>query len=95
MSIVTNETFENHLDLLKEIIQRDQTIVLDVETNGLDSYGSHQICGVGVGEADPMGLMQYYPILILVEGVMGILLFNMILIQRKNSVLKSGIKTFL
>jgi len=62
MSIVTNETFENHLDLLKEIIQRDQTIVLDVETNGLDSYGSHQICGVGVGEADPMGLMQYYPI---------------------------------
>ena len=39
MSIVTNETFENHLDLLKEIIQRDQTIVLDVETNGLDSSG--------------------------------------------------------
>tara|TARA_R110002020_G_scaffold2594_2_gene12353 strand:+ start:3566 stop:5584 length:2019 start_codon:yes stop_codon:yes gene_type:complete len=62
MSIVTNKTFEDQLDLLKEVIQKDQAIVVDVETNGLDSYSSHQICGVGVGEMDSMGLMQYYPI---------------------------------
>ena len=25
------------------------TVVVDVETNGFDSYGNHQICGIGIG----------------------------------------------
>jgi len=59
--IVTNNNFQEQLNILKSIIIKEQTIVLDVETNGLDSYGYHQICGVGVGETAFNGIMQYYP----------------------------------
>ena len=64
MSIVNNSTFASELDKLKEVVNFyscSRTIVIDVETNGLDSYGNNQICGIGVGEDQIDGLTQYYP----------------------------------
>ena len=61
MTIVNNQTFKEELQRLQEVIYNERTLVVDVETNGLDPYGSNQICGVGVGEAYPEGLLQYYP----------------------------------
>jgi DNA polymerase-1 len=61
MTIVTTETFDTHLQALKDALQGDSTLVVDVETNGLDSFGVNQICGVGVGQIAPTGLIQYYP----------------------------------
>ena len=61
MSVVTNSTFEDALNSLKEVVAQDPTLVVDVETNGLDSFGINQICGIGIGETDYQGLAQYYP----------------------------------
>ena len=61
MTIVKNNNFAESLQTLKEAIDSHKTIVLDVETNGLDSYNSNQICGIGVGEPKSGGLLQYYP----------------------------------
>ena len=61
MTIVKNNNFTESLQTLKEVIDPHKTIVLDVETNGLDSYNSNQICGIGVGEPKSGGLLQYYP----------------------------------
>ena len=61
MSIVTEHNWHEELDKLKEVLVKNPTLVVDVETNGLDSYGMNQICGVGVGEPTPGGLVQYYP----------------------------------
>mgnify|MGYP003112374385 CR=1 FL=1 len=62
MSVVTNKTFHEELDKLKQVLEIDPTIVVDVETNGLDSFGYNQICGIGLGETNHEGLSQYYPI---------------------------------
>ena len=61
MTIVTNQLFATQLEELKNVLQNNSTIVIDVETNGLDSFGVNQICGVGVGEPLQKGLIQYYP----------------------------------
>ena len=61
MTIVKNSNFLTSLQTLKNVIEPHKTLVLDVETNGLDSYNSNQICGVGVGEPKTGGLLQYYP----------------------------------
>ncbi len=61
MSVVTNRTFEESLKQLQSVLEVAPTLVVDVETNGLDAYGSNQICGVGVGSPNPDGLVQYYP----------------------------------
>tara|TARA_Y100000758_G_scaffold303003_1_gene272566 strand:+ start:1432 stop:3489 length:2058 start_codon:yes stop_codon:yes gene_type:complete len=61
MSIVTEHNWHEELDKLKEVLVKNPTLVVDVETNGLDSYGMNQICGIGVGEPTPGGLSQYYP----------------------------------
>ena len=61
MTIVTNQTFNDDLQTLKTVIDPHKSIVLDVETNGLDSYNLNQICGVGLGEPKSNGLLQYYP----------------------------------
>ena len=61
MSIVTNQTFYECLATLKGTLILDPTVVVDVETNGLDSYGNNQICGIGLGEPDYDGIAQYYP----------------------------------
>ena len=61
MTVVTNRTFEESLKQLQSVLEVAPTLVVDVETNGLDAYGSNQICGVGVGETNPDGLVQYYP----------------------------------
>ena len=61
MTIVTNQTFNEDLQTLKTVIDPHKSIVLDVETNGLDSYSLNQICGIGVGEPKSDGLLQYYP----------------------------------
>ena len=62
MSIITNKTFQEELNKLKQVLEVDPTIVVDVETNGLDSFGYNQICGIGLGESNHEGLFQYYPI---------------------------------
>ena len=61
MTIVKNNNFAESLQTLKDVIEPHKTIVLDVETNGLDSYSTNQICGIGVGEPKDGGLLQYYP----------------------------------
>ncbi len=61
MSIVTKHNWHEELDKLQEALIKNPTLVVDVETNGLDSYGINQICGIGVGEPIPGGLSQYYP----------------------------------
>lgn len=61
MSVVNNRTFEESLKQLQSVLEVAPTLVVDVETNGLDAYGSNQICGVGVGSPNPDGLVQYYP----------------------------------
>ena len=61
MTVVTNRTFEDSLKQLQSVLEVAPTLVVDVETNGLDAYRSNQICGIGVGEPNPDGLVQYYP----------------------------------
>ena len=62
MTVVTNQTFNESLTRLKEVINHDKALVVDVETNGLDSYATNQVCGIGVGEIHTNGITQYYPI---------------------------------
>jgi len=61
VTVVTNRTFEDSLKQLQSVLEVAPTLVVDVETNGLDAYKSNQICGIGVGETNPDGLVQYYP----------------------------------
>ncbi len=61
MSIVTEHNWTDELDKLKEVLVKNPTLVVDVETNGLDAFGMNQICGIGIGEPTPGGLSQYYP----------------------------------
>ena len=61
MSIVTNTTFSECLTTLKNFLVSHPTVVVDVETNGLDSYRKNQICGIGLGQPDYEGIAQYYP----------------------------------
>ena len=58
---VTKETFEQNVNQLRSVLEVAPTLVVDVETNGLDSFGTNQICGIGVGEPKNDGLTQYYP----------------------------------
>jgi len=61
VSVVTNRTFEDSLKQLQAVLEVVPTLVVDVETNGLDAYRANQICGIGVGEPNINGLTQYYP----------------------------------
>ena len=64
MTIVNNSTFLSELERLNKVVNVyscSKTVVIDVETNGLDPYGNNQICGIGVGEDYHLGLTQYYP----------------------------------
>ena len=61
MAIVTNQTFQESIQTLSNLLDTDPTLVIDVETNGLDSFGVNQLCGIGVGETYYKGLAQYYP----------------------------------
>lgn len=47
---VTEETFEQNVNKLRSVLEVAPTLVVDVETNGLDSFGTNQICGIGLGE---------------------------------------------
>ena len=59
MTIVNNKTFLEDINILKKIISKNKSIVIDVETNGLDPYKNNQICGIGVGDTDSE-VTQYY-----------------------------------
>ena len=61
MSIVTNETFARSIDALRSVLEVEPTLVVDVETNGLEPYKTNQLCGIGVGQTNYLGLSQYYP----------------------------------
>tara|TARA_R110000824_G_scaffold281143_2_gene469422 strand:+ start:50 stop:2020 length:1971 start_codon:yes stop_codon:yes gene_type:complete len=61
LSVITNDAFQSSIDVLKSVLEVDPTLVVDVETNGLEPYKNNQICGVGVGQTDYLGLSQYYP----------------------------------
>ncbi len=56
---VTEETFEQNVNQLRTVLEVAPTLVVDVETNGLNSFGTNQICGIGVGEPKKEGLTQY------------------------------------
>tara|TARA_R110000824_G_scaffold10696_4_gene46822 strand:- start:744 stop:2681 length:1938 start_codon:yes stop_codon:yes gene_type:complete len=60
MSVVTNDTFQYNLQLVKEIINDTGKIVVDVETNGLNS-DINQLCGIGVGNSIYNGKSFYFP----------------------------------
>ena len=60
MSVVTNATFGENLQHVRDIIARTEKIVVDVETNGLNS-DINQSCGIGVGEATFKGKSFYFP----------------------------------
>ena len=45
---VTEETFEQNVNKLRSVLEVAPTLVVDVETNGLDSFGTNQICGIGL-----------------------------------------------
>ena len=60
MSVVTNANFQENLQLVKDIIDRTGKIVVDVETNGLNS-DINQSCGIGVGESTKKGSSFYFP----------------------------------
>ena len=61
MTVVTNNTFNKHIEDLKKLLTADSRLVVDVETNGLDSFSTNQICGVGVGSVGEDAVTQYYP----------------------------------
>jgi len=61
MGIVTNATFPEQFEQLQNEVGKSATVVIDVETNGLDSFGKNQICGIGIGGTDLKGVLQYYP----------------------------------
>ena len=61
MSVVTNDSFQSDIDELRSVLEVDPTLVIDVETNGLEPYKNNQICGIGVGQPNIHGLAQYYP----------------------------------
>ena len=43
------DTVENYTEILEQL-QDEKALVVDVETNGLDSFGHAQICGIGIGK---------------------------------------------
>jgi len=61
MTVVTNSVFTQEINKLESALEVEPTLVVDVETNGLDPFGVNQICGVGVGQTSESGLYQYYP----------------------------------
>jgi len=60
--IVNNNNFKEALQQLKSSTLETKSVVIDVETNGLD-YDINQLCGIGIGEPKYKGVMQYYPFL--------------------------------
>ena len=46
--IVTNDTYKD----TKQALSMSNQWVIDVETNGLNPYGSNQICGLGICSVD-------------------------------------------
>ena len=61
--LVNNNNFTDALRQLKAVTSENKSVVIDVETNGLDYYGLNQLCGIGIGEPKHNGLLQYYPFL--------------------------------
>lgn len=61
--LVNNNNFTDALQHLKAVTSENKSVVIDVETNGLDYYGLNQLCGIGIGEPKHNGLLQYYPFL--------------------------------
>jgi len=59
MTVVNNKTFLENINILKKIISKNKSVVIDVETNGLYPYKNNQICGIGVGDTDSE-VTQYY-----------------------------------
>ena len=53
------DTVDKYLDVHKQLEQYD-SLVVDVETNGLDAFGINQICGVGISTLD--GDTHYFPV---------------------------------
>ena len=41
------DTVEKYVDVITTLKNHD-TVVVDVETNGLDAFGINQLCGVGI-----------------------------------------------
>ena len=60
--IVNNNNFKAALQQLKLATLETKSVVIDVETNGLD-YDINQLCGIGIGDSKHNGVRQYYPFL--------------------------------
>ena len=44
--IVTSDTFQKTIDLFNKSTSTEW--IIDVETNGLNPYDMHQLCGIGI-----------------------------------------------
>ena len=53
------DTDDKYTDVLTQL-ERYNTLVVDVETNGLDPFGINQICGVGISTLE--GDTHYFPV---------------------------------
>ena len=53
------DTVEKYVDVITTLKNHD-TVVVDVETNGLDAFGINQLCGVGISTL--AGDTHYFPV---------------------------------
>ena len=42
------DTEAKYLDVSTSLLEQYDTLVVDVETNGLNAFGINQLCGVGI-----------------------------------------------
>ena len=53
------DTVDKFVDAKNQLLNHD-TLVVDVETNGLDAFGMNQLCGVGISTL--AGDTHYFPV---------------------------------
>ena len=57
--IVTTDTFDSTIDLFTKSMSTEW--IIDVETNGLNPYDMHQLCGIGISTTNDKDNIYYFP----------------------------------
>ena len=57
--IVTSDTFQQTIDLFTKSSSTEW--IIDVETNGLNPYDMHQLCGIGISTTKDSDNIYYFP----------------------------------
>ena len=57
--IVTSDTFQKTIDLFNKSTSTEW--IIDVETNGLNPYDMHQLCGIGISTTNNSDDIYYFP----------------------------------